>query len=136
VVFAVVVVGVLLAEDRLGDWVLAVAAAGALVWLGSLSDPSQIGAVFTELSWTVGVAVAAGCLTHDLGDMLTESGVPLLWPLPLPSGRSFETWYEIRPPRLVRFRTGGRGEVVVLVLLLAGIGWWAWHTVSPTLTTT
>ena len=47
-------------------------------------------------------------LVHAVGDAITESGAPLLWPLPI-RGR---TWYPVGSPRAARFRTGGRGRVV------------------------
>ncbi|MDX3661286.1 metal-dependent hydrolase [Streptomyces sp. ID05-26A] len=115
-------VGTLLAVDALGDWVLPIVGISAAAWWGTIpGDP------LTELAGigpVLGIAVAAGCLTHCLGDALTLSGCPFLWPLPIAG----ETWYEIRPPRPLRFRTGGAVEkrlvfpafVVASVLLLPG----------------
>jgi hypothetical protein len=45
-------------------------------------------------------------LVHSAGDAITESGAPLLWPLPI-RGR---TWYPVGSPRVARFRTGGAVE--------------------------
>lgn len=50
-------------------------------------------------------AVILGCVTHVLGDMLTISGVPLLWPF----GRKF---------RLGWMRTDGHFETLVMRPLL------------------
>lgn len=50
----------------------------------------------------LGMAVFAGYLAHLVGDMLTPSGVPLLWPLPL----------RLRVPLLVQ--TGGIIERLVV----------------------
>jgi len=117
-VVAVLLVALMLAVDALGDWLLPVAVAALVL---GLAHGGQLAAV----SGWLGIAVGAGCLVHCLGDALTESGCPVLWPLPIRG----ETWYEIRPPRLVRFRTGGPAElglvwpvcVVAGVLLLPGV---------------
>lgn len=58
----------------------------------------------------LGMAVGVGCFTHLLGDMVTRSGVPILWPIPL-GGR---TWRMIGVPRGIAVRAGGTVEVVVL----------------------
>ncbi|NMH97699.1 metal-dependent hydrolase [Pseudonocardia acidicola] len=62
----------------------------------------------------LGAAVALGMLVHALGDAVTESGVPLLWPLPIRRRR----WYPIGSPRALRFRAGGPVETVVVGPLL------------------
>ena len=100
---AVVVFGLLLAEHALGDWVLPAAVGAATWWLIGLADP--MGELAT-LGPLLGLAVAVGCITHCLGDALTLSGCPFLFPLPIAG----ETWYEIRPPRWLRFRTGSAWE--------------------------
>jgi membrane-bound metal-dependent hydrolase YbcI (DUF457 family) len=121
VVLGVLMFGLLLAEDALGDWLLWVIG-GAGVTLAFTSDlPAALDA---SAGW-VGVAVAAGCVTHCLGDSVTVSGCPFLFPLPIAG----ETWYEIRPPRWLRFRTGKAVEqllvfpvfAVMAVLLLPGV---------------
>jgi len=66
------------------------------------------------------VAVALGCATHIAGDMLTDSGCPLLLPL---SQYRFKWW-----PEPLAFTTGTMPEVAivdpVLLVALAGlIGW-------------
>ena len=88
-----------------------------------------------HLGLLVGAAMAVGCVTHCVGDALTLSGCPFLWPLPIGG----ETWWEIRPPRLLRFSTGGACEQVVLgltvvagVLLLPGVGPLVWPVVAET----
>jgi hypothetical protein len=53
---------------------------------------------------------------HCLGDSLTRSGCPWMWPLPIGG----ETWYEIRLPRPLRFRTNGWFERLIIVPLLLG----------------
>jgi hypothetical protein len=58
---------------------------------------------------------------------LTRSGCPWLWPLPIRG----ETWYEIRLPRHLRFRTGSWVENLVIApaLVIGGVlllpGAWA-----------
>ncbi|MER7015309.1 metal-dependent hydrolase [Saccharopolyspora sp. NPDC000359] len=110
--------GLLLAVDRLGMIALVAFAAGALAWIPVVLN----GIVGTELAvvsdglcdW-LWIAVSLGCLVHDAGDALTESGCPILWPIPIAG----ETWYEIRPPAVVRFRTGRAAEQCVVFPALA-----------------
>jgi membrane-bound metal-dependent hydrolase YbcI (DUF457 family) len=77
----------------------------------------------------LGTAVTLGMLVHAVGDAITESGAPLLWPLPI-RGR---TWYPVGSPRVARFRTGGAveawlvapaltvGTLVLAVLVVPGV---------------
>jgi hypothetical protein len=79
----------------------------------------------------VGVAVVIGMIVHCLGDALTVSGVPLLWPFTV----SGQRWYPVRTPYLVRFRAAGPGDRVVRFLSVLGVlalvialfpGGWPW----------
>jgi len=56
------------------------------------------------------LAVALGCATHIVGDALTDSGVPLLWPL---SSYRFTVW-----PEPFAFTTGTRPETLIIDPLL------------------
>ncbi|MEC3978852.1 metal-dependent hydrolase [Amycolatopsis sp. H20-H5] len=122
-VFGVVVLGLLLAEGALGDWLLPVSGVAVAWWV--YTAPPDHAAQLEEISGWLGLAVAAGCFAHCLGDALTESGCPFLFPIPIAG----ETWYEIRPPRPLRFRTGKKVEnrlifpvfVVLAVLLVPGV---------------
>lgn len=58
----------------------------------------------------LGAAVGAGALFHILGDLPTEMGVPVLWPIPI-GGRM---WRMIRLPKWLAFKAGGTFEVRVL----------------------
>lgn len=119
-VIAVLVLALMLAVDAFGDWFLPIAAGAVLVAAVNTAEMAAI------TSW-LGIAVGVGCLVHCLGDALTESGCPILWPLPILG----ETWYELRPPAFLRFRTGGAVELALLLpvftvtgaLLLPGV----WH---------
>lgn len=130
-VLAVAVLGLVLAADVLGDWVLAVVAAAAVWWVTDRWLPGTSGAAalqagLDEVGRWIGVAVALGMFVHCLGDSLTRAGCPWLWPIPIRG----ETWYELRPPRALRFRTGGQAErflvapalLVAAVLLVPGAG--------------
>ncbi|MGW4483852.1 metal-dependent hydrolase [Amycolatopsis sp. NPDC004368] len=127
-VFGVMLFGLLLAEGALGDWLLPVIIGAILWWY--LTAPPDHAAQLQEISGWLGIAVAVGCFVHCLGDSLTESGCPFLFPLPIAG----ETWYEIRPPKVFRLRTGKKVEkrlvfpafVVVGVLLVPGV--WNWTT--------
>lgn len=70
-----------------------------------------------QTAWWVGGAVAVGCWAHCLGDSLTRSGCPWLWPLKIRRRR----WYGIGTPRALRFHTGKRGEAAVTWLLLTPV---------------
>jgi hypothetical protein len=121
-VAGVAVLGLLLAQDALGDWMIVVSAAAVVWWLNE-AGPDPL-ADLGKLSGLMGIAVAVGCFTHCLGDAITESGCPFLFPIPIAG----ETWYELRPPKALRLRTGKRVErlvvfpvfVVVGVLLIPG----------------
>jgi membrane-bound metal-dependent hydrolase YbcI (DUF457 family) len=54
----------------------------------------------------LGAAVTLGMAVHSVGDAVTESGAPLLWPLRIRHRR----WYPVGSPRPLRFRTGGAVE--------------------------
>lgn len=98
-----------------GNWPLLVGGVAGTAWAAQQQwDPVAIHTHLAGISWRIGVAVAAGCLTHCLGDSITSSGCPWLFPLPIAG----ETWYELRPPRWLRFHTGGRAETCVLVALV------------------
>lgn len=62
----------------------------------------------------LGVAVILGMIVHSVGDAVTESGAPLLWPVTIRQRR----WYPVGSPRAVRFRTGGRVETWVVAPVL------------------
>lgn len=74
----------------------------------------------------LGLAVALGCFTHDLGDDLTEGLVPWLAPIKIGGQR----WRELPiTPRWMRFKTGKWFEhlfvtpafTVLAVLLIPGV---------------
>ncbi|MFC4947594.1 metal-dependent hydrolase [Pseudonocardia sp. GCM10023141] len=72
----------------------------------------------------LGSAVTLGMLVHSVGDAITESGAPLLWPLRIRK----RSWYPVGTPRPLRFRTGGAVELwlvapalTVAVFLLAAL---------------
>jgi inner membrane protein len=59
-------------------------------------------------------ALVVGYLSHLAADLLTPRGLRLAWPLP---GR----W------ALPICRTGSPAEPLIVLLLLAGLGWWMLH---------
>jgi membrane-bound metal-dependent hydrolase YbcI (DUF457 family) len=67
-----------------------------------------------------GVTVIVGCLAHCVGDAITEDGCPFLWPVPI--GRHL--WYPIGPPKLMRYRTGGKVELFVIGPLCTVLALW------------
>lgn len=90
--------------------VAAIGVAAAVVWLG-------FGLTLIPL------AVGLGCLTHDAGDMLTDSGVPLLLPF---SKYRFKLW-----PEPLAFTTGTRPELWIIdPLLTMALLWLAYQAVA------
>lgn len=63
----------------------------------------------------LGGAVTLGMVIHSVGDAVTESGAPLLWPVPIRSRH----WYPVGSPRPLRFRTGGSVEAWLVAPALA-----------------
>lgn len=123
-VLAVALLGLILAAGALGDWVLLVVLGAGVwtiagTWLPGTSAVEALHAGLGEIGSWIGVAVAVGMFVHCLGDSLTRSGCPWLWPLPIRG----ETWYEIRLPRHLRFRTGGWVENLLIApaLIIAGV---------------
>ncbi|MET9260411.1 metal-dependent hydrolase [Amycolatopsis sp. NPDC004079] len=117
-VLGVLAVGLLLAAEALGDW-LVLACAGAVSWW-CVTAPGGLLTELAGVSGWIGIAVAVGCFVHCLGDSLTESGCPFLFPLPIAG----ETWYEIRPPKHLRLHTGKKVEtrlVFPLVIVACGL---------------
>lgn len=95
------------------------AAFGLLVGLMAAALPGPGGGW-----WWVGLPFGLGCLVHSLGDALTFSRVPLLWPVRIRGCR----WAALGMWGPLRFRTGSAVErllVVPLLLLLGGVSAWA-----------
>ncbi|TCO65510.1 metal-dependent hydrolase [Actinocrispum wychmicini] len=67
-----------------------------------------------------GVAVGIGCVAHYLGDAITEQGCPMLWPIPLGG----KTWYPVAPPKIMRMRTGGTVELVIVAPIITLLSIW------------
>jgi membrane-bound metal-dependent hydrolase YbcI (DUF457 family) len=111
-------VGLLLAYDRLGVLVVIPLAVGGVAWVLDVDGRVDgAAAALEQCAGWLGIAVAAGAFVHCLGDALTESGCPFLFPIPIAG----ETWYELRPPAMLRFQTGKRFERwVMFPVLVAG----------------
>jgi membrane-bound metal-dependent hydrolase YbcI (DUF457 family) len=119
------------------------AGARALRLGGHLADVLALGAAAAAAfeGWDlrlIPLGCAVGCSTHVAGDMLTESGCPLLWPF---SQYRFKWW-----PRPLAFTTGTAPERMIidplLTAALAVLGTWAadparghvaWHAVTALL---
>ncbi|GAA2620268.1 metal-dependent hydrolase [Streptomyces tubercidicus] len=104
-------------------WLLG--AASAWILAGVLDQPGNGASwLFTEPGqqylW-LGLPVVLGALVHDIGDALTVSGCPILWPIPI--GR--KRWYPVGPPKGMRFKAGSWVELKVLMplfMVLGGLG--------------
>lgn len=119
-IVAILVLGFVLAVDVLETWLLVLLLGAGGLWVSAVINGSLEHAVARELTaageW-IAVAVGLGMFVHVLGDSVTISGAPWLWPLRIAG----ETWYEIRPPKGLRFRTGGVFERAVVVPLLTSL---------------
>ena len=80
--------------------------AAGLTWAVHAAVP---GGTAGTAGW-LGTAVTLGMVVHSVGDAVTESGAPLLWPVPIRQRR----WYPVGSPRVLRFRTGGRVEALLV----------------------
>jgi membrane-bound metal-dependent hydrolase YbcI (DUF457 family) len=137
-----------------GDWagkaglalLMALSAAAALEALhivrGRAADLIGIAVAAAEVRYGYGLtliplATAIGCSTHIAGDALTDSGVPLLWPLS-------EYRFKLLPEPLA-FTTGTGPEILFVDPLLTGalliLGGWVvdpgfvtahWHSFTRT----
>jgi membrane-bound metal-dependent hydrolase YbcI (DUF457 family) len=72
-----------------------------------------------KAAW-VGLTVLVGCLAHCVGDAVTEEGCPILWPVPV--GRHL--WYPIGLPKPMRYRTGGKVELMFVGPLCTVLSVW------------
>lgn len=73
-----------------------------------------------EYLW-LGLPIVLGALVHDIGDAITISGCPILWPLSIQGKR----WYPLGTPKFMRFRAGAwveTGVLMPLFMLLGGAG--------------
>lgn len=81
-------------------------------WL--LTEPGQ------QYLW-IGIPIVLGSIVHCLGDALTVSGCPVLWPIPIGRRR----WYPLGTPKPMRFRAGSKVEIKVLTpvfFVIGGVG--------------
>ena len=93
-------------------WLLGATSAWVLAEV--LDDPGNGKAwLFTQpgqhYMW-IGMPIVLGALVHCVGDALTVSGCPILWPIPVGRRR----WYPIGPPKFMRFRAGSWVEIKIL----------------------
>ncbi|MDI5938020.1 metal-dependent hydrolase [Micromonospora sp. DH15] len=99
------------------------AAAGLFVGVMAAALPGPVAGW-----WWVGLPLGLGCLVHSLGDALTFSRVPLLWPIRIRGCR----WAPLGMWAPLRFRTGSAAELLLVVpalIVLGGIS--AWTLIAP-----
>jgi membrane-bound metal-dependent hydrolase YbcI (DUF457 family) len=121
-------------HSHLRDYATAVGLTGAAWWVLANDYTGYVPLL-------LGVVVAIGCLVHALGDGITDSGVPLAWPLVI--GR--QRWYPCGPPKPLRFKAGQKVEkwvarpasivalIAVALLLVPGAYPLLWHAAQITL---
>ena len=99
----------------------------------------QAGALHQVGPW-LGLIVAAGMIVHSLGDGMTNSGIPFLWPKRRRCDRCRDTaavcagarWDRQNVlPRALRWSAGARREVVIRLGCLALAGLIAWPSLGP-----
>ncbi|MEU6441612.1 metal-dependent hydrolase [Streptomyces sp. NPDC047046] len=66
----------------------------------------------------LGLPIVLGALVHDIGDAITVSGAPILWPLPI----ARRLWYPLGPPKFMRFRAGSWVELKILTPIFMALG--------------
>jgi len=130
-VLVILFIHVVLAVEGL-LWRMARVSSDVLVWLlgaacawilaGVLEEPGNgadwlFSGAGQEYLW-LGVPIALGALVHNIGDALTISGCPILWPIPIAGKR----WYPLGTPRFMRFRAGARVENAVLMPAFMVVG--------------
>lgn len=113
-------------------WRAARVSSDVLVWLlGATSAWSLAGVLdqpgngsdwlFTspgqEYLW-LGLPIVLGALVHNIGDAITISGCPILWPVPIGGKR----WYPLGTPHFMRFRAGAWVETRLLMPLFMVLG--------------
>lgn len=91
--------GLLALGFRYAGFGLAVSTAGVAWWVLD---------TYPSWSWTVPVAVSVGALVHSLGDCLTNSGCPVLWPIV----RHGKRWENVRAP--ITFAAGDSVETMLV----------------------
>ncbi|MCK1798110.1 metal-dependent hydrolase [Streptomyces sp. XM4193] len=101
-------------------WLLGAATAWILAEV--LDQPGNganwlFGAEGQEYMW-LGLPIVLGAIVHTIGDSITISGCPMLWPLPIARKR----WYPLGTPRFMRFRAGTWVETRVLMPAFGVIG--------------
>lgn len=67
---------------------------------------------------SLGIAIGVGGIVHLLGDLLTDHGCPLFWPLPI---RKKKLWYCVGVPDSIAVKVGSKVEVVALRTTFATI---------------
>ncbi|TDC82560.1 hydrolase, partial [Micromonospora sp. KC606] len=88
-------------------------AAGLFVGLMAAALPGPVAGW-----WWVGLPLGLGCLVHSLGDALTFTRVPLLWPIRIGGCR----WAPLGMWAPLRFRTGSAAELLLVVPALILLG--------------
>lgn len=101
VVLGWIVFGVLAAGAAISEWLLPILAAGVLAPV--ITEHLTPMSVLAPMQHWTGLAVGLGCLVHILGDAITVSGVPMLWPIRV----SGQAWHELHLlPCGLRLHTG------------------------------
>lgn len=128
VVAAWLVFGVLSAGAALSGVAALVAAAAAVV---PLAASGSVATVLTDMQPWTGIAVGVGCLVHLVGDGITVSGIPALWPIPVGG----KTWHDLHLlPHPFQLHTGKRVENRLLYpLFLVGALVLCWPLAEPLL---
>lgn len=101
-------------------WLLGATSAWSLA--GELDRPGNgadwlFGGQGLEYLW-LGLPIVLGALVHNIGDAITISGCPILWPVKIGGKR----WYPLGTPEFMRFRAGAWVETRLLMPLFMVLG--------------
>jgi membrane-bound metal-dependent hydrolase YbcI (DUF457 family) len=128
-VLAILFIHMVLAVEGL-LWRMARVSSDVLVWLLGATSAWLLAAVLDQpgngSDWLfdgqpylwIGLPIVLGAVVHTLGDALTISGCPMLWPLPIAGKR----WYPLGTPRFMRFRAGAwvENRILMPAFMVAG----------------
>lgn len=119
VTFAMTLRGLFVSWSHRAGWLIVTLVAAAAAFGAYERLPSERGYPI------LGIAIGFGGIVHLLGDLLTDRGCPLLWPIP--TGRH-KRWRAFGVPDAIALEVGGKVEVVVVrgafVLIALATGGW------------
>lgn len=112
VTFAMALRGLFETWAKRAGWIVVTLAAAAAAWGVHQTLPGGRGYP------ALGVAIGVGGIVHLLGDLLTDRGCPLFWPIPI---KKRKLWHCVGVPDALAVKVGGKVEVLALRTTFAAI---------------